>query len=50
MVEVDVAARRIDERLSEQKRNTDSMESFTTQLVEAVSVFQLENDNSKETV
>lgn len=41
MLQVEEATRQIDERLGEQKRNSDSMESFSRQLVDAVSVFRL---------
>lgn len=50
MVVVEDATRQIDDRLSEQKRNSDSMESFSRQLVSTISVFRLEGtqdtDNS----
>ena len=49
MVDVEAATRAIDERLSEQKRNTDSMENFANQLIEAVNVFQLDDKSDDST-
>lgn len=50
MVAVEEATRQIDERLGEQKRNSDSMENYSRQLVSTISVFRLEGsqdtDNS----
>ena len=50
MVVVEEATRLIDERLGEQKRNSDSMENFSRQLVSTVSIFSLDDaqdtDNS----
>lgn len=44
MITVEEATRSIDKRLGEQKRNSDSMENFSRQLVDAVSVFKLSDD------
>jgi len=50
MVVVEEATRQIDDRLGEQKRNSDSMENYSRQLVSTISVFRLEGskdaDNS----
>ena len=48
MVVVEESTRLIDERLSEQKRNSDSMENFSRQLVSTISVFHLEGSQESD--